>query len=40
MGKKLFFFLAMFLLVACNRPAETFIPAAPDYQDTICKFLC
>ena len=27
-------FLAMFLLVACNRPAETFIPAPPDYQDT------
>ena len=34
MVKKLFFFLAMFLLVACNRPAETFIPAPPDYQDT------
>lgn len=32
--KKLLFFLAMFLLVACNRPAETFIPAPPDYQDT------
>lgn len=27
-------FFAMLLLVACNRPAETFIPAPPDYQDT------
>ena len=27
-------FLSMLLLVACNRPAETFIPAPPDYQDT------
>ena len=28
------FFLSMLLLVACNRPAENFIPAPPDYQDT------
>ena len=35
MVKKLLFFVSMLLLAACNRPAETFIPAPPDYHDTI-----
>ena len=32
--KKLIFLLPALLLMACSRPAQTYIPAAPDYKDT------
>jgi hypothetical protein len=32
--KKLLYILPALLLMACSRPVQTYIPAAPDYEDT------